>query len=408
MKKRKLTPDLRFDGFNGDWSEAILSDYLVASKEKNHDNQFSKDDVLSISREFGVVNQVQYQGRSLAGESVNGYGVASTNDVIYTKSPLRDQPYGIIKTNKGESGIVSALYAVYHPKENVDSRFIQIYFEYDKRLNDYLRPIVHKGAKNTLNIGDDDALLGKVFFPKKEEQVPITSTFETIDNEIGIQREKCAKLKNTKKALLISLFPQGKNRQPKIRLNRYRGDWEERPLMEIVNRYIEIIETPGNGYERLGIRSHGKGTFHSIVPPGEELETAKMSVVRANNLIINITFGWELAVAITQSEDEGKLVSHRFPQFSFQTGYYPLFFRYGLINDKFRKHLLLASPGSAGRNRVLKIDKMLEFKTLVPSFEEQQAIADLLLQYDRLIQLNDQKLEHLKNLKNALLDKMFV
>lgn len=133
-----------------------------------------------------------------------------------------------------------------------------------------------------------------------------------------------------------------------------------------------------------------------------------MSVVRANNLIVNITFGWELAVAITESQDEGKLVSHRFPQFAFNNDNVPLFFRYSLINNRFRKHLTLASPGSAGRNRVLKIDKMLEYKVLVPSQGEQKAIADLLTEYDRLIQLNEQKLEKLRNLKQAMLNKMFV
>lgn len=172
--------------------------------------------------------------------------------------------------------------------------------------------------------------------------------------------------------------------------------------------YKEIVETPHDGYDRLGIRSHGKGTFHSYVPKGAELETAQMGVVRPNNLIVNITFGWELAVAITEPSDEGKLVSHRFPQFSFKEKNVPIFFRYALINNRFRKHLTLASPGSAGRNRVLKIDKMLEYKMLVPAEKEQKAISDILSGYDRLIQLNEQKLDKLRNLKQAMLDKMFV
>ena len=42
-----------------------------------------------------------------------------------------------------------------------------------------------------------------------------------------------------------------------------------------------------------------------------------MHRVAANKFILNITFAWEHAVAITDKNDEGKLVSHRFPQFSF-------------------------------------------------------------------------------------------
>lgn len=401
-------PEIRFAGFEGDWDKLPLSEYLTTSKAKNRDNTFSKEDVLSVSREYGVINQIKYQGRSFAGASVTGYGVAETNDIIYTKSPLRDQPYGIIKTNKGIPGIVSALYAIYHPNDNVEPDFIQTFFDRDKRLNDYLRPIVHKGAKNTLNIGDDEALSGKVIIPKREEQIKITESFKNIDALISKQRNACEKLRTLKEALLSSLFPQNEKIKPRVRLGEFIEEWEEKRLYEIVTPYKEIVETPHDGYHRLGIRSHGKGTFHSYVPKGAELETAQMSVVRSNNLIVNITFGWELAVAITELSDDGKLVSHRFPQFSFNDNNVPLFFRYALLNNRFRKHLTLASPGSAGRNRVLKIEKMLEYKMLVPSKKEQKAISDVLLEYDRLIQLNEQKLEKLRNLKQAMLDKMFV
>ena len=62
-------------------------------------------------------------------------------DVVYTKSPLKSNPYGIVKTNKGKSGIVSTLYAVYKPKNNVESEFVQIYFESDFRMNTYMHPL---------------------------------------------------------------------------------------------------------------------------------------------------------------------------------------------------------------------------------------------------------------------------
>lgn len=180
-------------------------------------------------------------------------------------------------------------------------------------------------------------------------------------------------------------------------------------MSEIVSPYSECVPTPKNGYARLGIRSHGKGTFHSYVAKGEELETAQMSVVRADMLIMNITFAWELAVAITTQEDAGKLVSHRFPQYAFNDEMEPPFFRYALINDKFRRHLYLASPGSAGRNRVLKTEQMLEYTILIPSTRsEQLAISSLLMKYDRLTSLHEAKLAKLRQLKLSLLDKMFV
>lgn len=125
-----------------------MGDYLEVSKEKNRDEGFGKEDVLSVSGEFGIVNQIEFQGRSFAGASVKNYGVVEVFDIVYTKSPLKSNPYGIIKTNKGKAGIVSTLYAVYKPKNNVDSEFIQIYFELDSRMNSYMHPLVNKGAKD--------------------------------------------------------------------------------------------------------------------------------------------------------------------------------------------------------------------------------------------------------------------
>ena len=171
-------PKIRFKGFTKDWEQRKLGDYLEVSKEKNRDEGFGKEDVLSVSGEFGIVNQIEFQGRSFAGASVKNYGVVEVFDIVYTKSPLKSNPYGIIKTNKGKAGIVSTLYAVYKPKNNVDSEFIQIYFELDSRMNSYMHPLVNKGAKNDMKVSDENALKGSVNFPKFEEQKEISQYFE--------------------------------------------------------------------------------------------------------------------------------------------------------------------------------------------------------------------------------------
>ena len=119
-------------------------------------------------------------GRSYSGKIVSNYGIVDIYDVVYTKSPLKEAPYGIIKTNVENCGIVSALYAVYHPKASVFSPFVQTYFDLDSRLNDYLRPIINKGAKNTINVGDDAALDGEVSFPSYEEQQAIYKFFNNL------------------------------------------------------------------------------------------------------------------------------------------------------------------------------------------------------------------------------------
>lgn len=199
-------PEVRFKGFDGAWEKQQLSHYLETSNEKNIQNRYAREDVLSVSGEFGIINQIKHLGRSYSGLVVSNYGVVNYGDIVYTKSPLRDTPYGIIKTNMGNPGIVSALYAVYHPKENVFSPFVQTYFELDHRLNDYLRPIISKGAKNTINVGNDAALLGVVSFPSCEEQKAIHNYFNNLEKLILLTMQELTKLQSLKKALLEKMF----------------------------------------------------------------------------------------------------------------------------------------------------------------------------------------------------------
>ena len=120
--------------------------------------------------------------------------------------------------------------------------------------------------------------------------------------------------------------------------------------------------------------------------------------VAADKFIVNITFGWEHAVAITDENDAGKLVSHRFPQYSFNAGMEPKFFRYLILDENFKHHLELSSPGGAGRNRVLKLSDMLQYKMNFPSEAEQKKIAAYFDDLDHLITLHQHKQNNLKNI----------
>lgn len=206
-KAGETQPEMRFDGFTGDWEVNKLNRYLKTSKEKNINEIYSKTDVLSVSGDYGIVNQIEFQGRSFAGVSVAPYGVVEKGDIVYTKSPLKSNPYGIIKVNKGKVGIVSTLYAIYKVKANTDANFIEYYFANDFRLNKYLKPLVNKGAKNDMKVSDDNAIVGNVVFPKGlEEQKKITAFFNKLDEVICVQKRKLELLQQQKKGFMQQMF----------------------------------------------------------------------------------------------------------------------------------------------------------------------------------------------------------
>ena len=189
-KNGASVPEIRFKGFTDPWEQRKLEDYLEVSGQRNSDGTYTKEDVLSVSGDFGIVNQIEFQGRSFAGVSVSNYGVVETGDIVYTKSPLKSNPYGIIKANKGKNGIVSTLYAVYKPRPSVNSEFVQNYFEQDARMNNYMHPLVNKGAKNDMKVSAENALKGQVIFPNDAEQQALSEWFNRLDALITLhQRE---------------------------------------------------------------------------------------------------------------------------------------------------------------------------------------------------------------------------
>ena len=160
--------------------------------------------------------------------------------IVYTKSPLKLKPFGIIKVNNNKPGIVSVLYAIYDVKEGFDPNYISVYFEPNFRLNKYLLPLINKGAKNTINISDETALSGEVHFPLSyTEQQKIAYYFQSLDSLIQTTSKKLASLKRIKAASLQSMFPQEGETVPKVRFKGFEGEWEKIPFGSFLKESYE-------------------------------------------------------------------------------------------------------------------------------------------------------------------------
>ena len=109
----------------GSWQKMELSKVLHERNEKNIDGRT----ICSVSVSQGVVNQVEYLGRSFAAQQTNHYNVVKYGDIVYTKSPTGDFPYGIIKRSDIEEDVaVSPLYGVYTPSNDNIGVILHFYF----------------------------------------------------------------------------------------------------------------------------------------------------------------------------------------------------------------------------------------------------------------------------------------
>ena len=195
--------------------------------------------------------------------------------------------------------------------------------------------------------------------------------------------------------------------KPKLRFPEFTDEWEEKQFDEILSENLDPIPTPKEEYIKLGIYCHAKGTFHKIVKKDEGLDVDTMYIVHKDNLIVNITFAWEHAIAITTEKDEGKIVSHRFPTYSFKEGQYSWFYHYLILDKRMEYNLMIASPGGAGRNRVLNKIQFLKISSYIPLIGEQQKIADFLSKIDEKIANQEAVVSDHEEMKKGLMQKIF-
>ena len=403
------TPSIRFCGLGDAWEQRKLGDigetYTGLSGKTKADFGHGQARFVTYMNVFS--NPISNPEMTEPIEIDPKQNEVEVGDVFFTTSSETPEEVGmssVLLEKRGKTYLNSFCFG-FRPSEKIDSYYLAYMLRSESAREKII--LLAQGISR-YNISKNKVMEIAVSLPSLDEQKLIGQYFRQLDNLITLHQRKVEKLTNVKKSMLEKMFPQNGSSYPEIRFKGFTDPWEQRKFGEITSKYEDTVPTPHDGYYRLGIRSHAKGTFHSYVAKGQGLETAQMHRVAAGNFIVNITFGWEHAVAITDKNDAGKLVSHRFPQFSFAEGMVPEFFRYVIVDEKFRHHLWLASPGGAGRNRVLKLDEMLNYLMRFPSRDEQIKIAEFFRQLDNLITLHQRELEKLQNIKKSLLEKMFV
>jgi len=252
--------------------------------------------------------------------------------------------------------------------------------------------------------GVDMIALRKYKFPLPQisEQNKIAAVLKTWDKAID-KTDQLNKAKEKQKKAMIQQLLTGKRRFKEFK----NIQWVTKELREFLSPASRPVPKPEVEYQALGIRSHGKGTFRRIVDKPDEVMMDTLYEVKKNDLIVNITFAWEGAIAIVYKSDEGSLVSHRFPTYTFnQNEVIPEYFKYVIITKRFVHNLGLISPGGAGRNRVLSKKDFLKLKVELPSIEEQTRIAEVLNTADKELFLLEQKRNALQQQKKGLMQKL--
>ena len=382
------------------WEQRKAGEIFTIYDDRNHADL----PVLSASQGEGMVLRDE-MGRNISYDHSNEKNykrVKPGSFVIHLRSFQGGFAHSPIE------GIVSPAYTVFEAidETNQCDRFWKHLFM-SKRFVQALT-IVTYGIRDGRSINVDEFLEMPLSYPAYPEQVDIGQTIDRLDNLITLHQREHDRLLNVRSSLMQKMFPKVDEVAPSLRFSDYSEPWAAHKLGDLVTRYDQRVPTPTDDYVRLGVRSFARGTFLEKVSADQAIGETELRKVGVDNLIVNIVFAWEQAIAITSSEDTVALVSHRFPQFSFNEGQCPDFYRYALLDPRFKHHLWLASPSGAGRNKTLRIDEMLGYELLVPTEAEQRTIAAFFKNLDQSIETRQRECDALAHVKSALLQKMFV
>lgn len=403
MEKLKgKRPDIRFPEFKDDWQHTKLSELLREAKKRNIDLKFDKEDVLSVSGELGIVNQIEHLGRSYAGASVHNYHVVETGDIVYTKSPLKANPFGIIKLNKGKAGIVSTLYAVY----KVDNKtcygpWIDYYFSLDVNTNRYLRPLVKKGAKNDMKINNAYVLHDRIFAPTIPEQKRIASFFTVLDKKIAQLREKIALLEQYKKGVIQKVFSQ------ELRFKDENGKdfpkWEYKygnELFKTVSNKSHNSDSPILAISQEYGAVPRELINYQISVTEKSIESYK--VVNIGDFIISLR---SFQGGIEYSKYHG-ICSPAYIILRPKTEICPDFFKFYFKTDKYIQQLCSKLEGIRD-GKMISYRYFSEIKLPFPTISEQEKISQFLesIEYRRVT--SKHQYDELQKLKKGLIQSMF-
>ncbi len=205
-KAGQTVPEIRLDGFEGEWVEKRLKDISKRVTRKNND--LVSERALTISAQFGLIDQEEFFQKKIASKDVSGYYLIKKGEFAYNKSYSTGYPLGAIKRlDKYENGVLSTLYILFKAVD-VDSDYLAHYYESDKWHRE-VSMCAAEGARNhgLLNIAPADFFNTRLVIPKElAEQQALGAYFSNLDNIINSNQEKITQLETLKKKLLQDMF----------------------------------------------------------------------------------------------------------------------------------------------------------------------------------------------------------
>lgn len=410
-------PAIRFKDYSDDWEQRKLGNMMdVTSVKRIHQSDWTDSgvrflrarDIVAESKNEEVsepifISQEKYDEYSAVSGKVEkgdllvtGVGTIGVPMLINSEEPLYFKDGNIIW---------------FKNKNAIDGRFFYHSFK-GLNIQKFIKESAGTGTVGTYTI--ENGKKTPINLPlQKEEQEKIGEYFSNLDNLIALHQRKYDKLQNLKKAMLKKMFPKNGSNVPEIRFKGFTDAWEQRKFSELVTierggsprpidkfitkdedglNWVKIGDAPEQG-------NYITKTAEKIKPEG----LPKTREVHPGDLILSnsMSFGKPYIMAIDGCIHDGWLaIRDTNKMFDLK------FLCIMLGTDNMLSQYKAMAAGSTVNN----LNKELVGGTTVsyPPMEEQVKLGEYFSNLDHLITLHQRELEKLKNIKKAMLEKMFV
>ena len=368
-ENNKKTPKVRFPGFNDDWEEKKCKD--IAPLQRGFD--------------LPVSNMIEGKYPVVMSNGIGGY-----HNEYKVKGP------GVITGRSGTIGKLQYIDTDYWPHytslwvTDFKGNYPKFVFYLYQKLN--LSKFGTGSGVPTLNRNDVHDTL--IHIPSHDEQKKISMCLDNLDHLITLHQRKLEKLKEYKKGMLQKMFPKNGEKIPEVRFPGFDGDWKERKVSELCS-----IST-------------GKSNTQDKVEDGKYPFYVRSPIIERSTKYL---YDEEAVITVGDGVGTGKV-------FHYVNGKYDLHQRcyrmYG-FSDELNAHYFYHTFSKLFYKRVMsmtaktsvdsvRLEMISDMKIPVPDIEEQRKIGSFLDNLDRLIAIQQKKIESLKEFKKGCLQQMFV
>ena len=401
MKNEQNAPKIRFKGFTDAWELREFSQLYKKVAEKN-DLSFGTDKIISVANMYFKADT-----KESSDDYMKTYNIMRMGDIAFEGNKSKNYAHGRFVENTIGDGIVSHVFDVFRPITDYDLFFWK-YMINNEGVMGRIMTRCTKASTMMTNLVADDFLKETISIPSIEEQRQIGAYFRTLDHLITLHQRKCETLQKLKKSMLQKMFPKNGSCFPEIRFAGFTDAWEQRKFSDFTfpagERNKDDLDL-----EPFAITSNqgfiAQSEAHDDFGYMKDVDRKMYIVVKPNSFAYN-----------PARINVGSLGYYEGAENVIVSSLYEVFQTAEYVDDKFLKHWFKTKAFQDWIERLQEgsvrlyfyYDKLCECIMSMPSVEEQRKIGAYLDKIDNLITLHQRKLETLKKLKKAMLQKMFI